>query len=88
MAKIGSIYLGGRESEAPNLKNFPSGIAFPLKCESGIDYIWESQDSCWQVELKHGHVYAVARSRDSQAYDSLVTSGLEQIQRCQDIISR
>lgn len=87
MAKIGNIYLGGKESETPDSENFPSGITFPLKCESEIDYIWESQDSGWQVELKHGHVYAVARSRDPQACDNLVASGLEQIQRCQDIIA-
>jgi len=87
MAKIGNVYLGGKESETPNSENFPSGIAFPLKCESEINYIWESQDSGWQVELKQGHIHAVARSRDPQAYDNLVTSGLEQIQRCQDIIA-
>ena len=87
MAKIGNIYLGGKESETPNSEHFLSGIAFPLKCESEIDYIWESQNSCWQVELKQDHVYAVARSCDLQAYDNLVTSGLEQIQRCLDIIA-
>jgi hypothetical protein len=87
MAKIGNVYLGGKESETPDSENFPSGIAFPLKCESEIDYIWESQDSGWQVELKHGHICAVARSHDPQAYDNLVTSGLERIQRCQDIIA-
>ena len=87
MAKIGNMWLGGKEPEAPNSEHFPSGIAFPVKCESKIDYIWESQDSHWQVELKQNHVHAVARSRDPQAYDSLVTSGLEQIQRCLDIIA-
>jgi hypothetical protein len=87
MAWIGSIYLGGKESGTPNSDDFPSGIAFPLKRESEIDYTWASQDLRWQVELKRGHVYAVARSHDHQAYDSLVTSGLEQIQRCQDIIA-
>ena len=85
MAKIGSIYLGGKESETADSENFPSGIAFPLKHEPEIDCIWESQDSRWQVELKQDHVYAVARSRDPQGYDNLVTSGLEQIQRCLDI---
>jgi len=87
MAKIGNIYLGGKESEIPDSEHFPSGIAFPLKSESVIDYIWESQDSHWQVELKQDHIHAVARSRDPQAYDNLVTSGLEQIQRCLDIIA-
>ena len=87
MTKIGNIYLGGKESETPNSEHFPSGIAFSLKCESEIDYIWESQNSRWQVELKQDHVYAVARSCDPQAYDNLVTSGLEQIQRCLDIIA-
>jgi len=87
MAKIGNIYLGGKESGTPDSENFPSGIAFPLKRESEIDCIWESQDPRWQVELKQDHIYAVARSRDPQAYDNLVTSGLEQIQRCLDIIA-
>jgi hypothetical protein len=87
MAKIGNIYLGGKETETPDSEHFPSGIAFPLKRESEIDYIWEYQDSRWQVELKQGNIYAVARSREPQAYDNLVTSGLEQIQRCLDIIA-
>lgn len=87
MAKTGNIYLGGKESETPNSEHFPSGIAFPLKCESEIDYIRESQDSHWQVEIKQNHAHAVARSRDPQAYNNLVTSGLEQIQRCLDIIA-
>jgi hypothetical protein len=87
MAKIGNIYLGGKESIEPTSEHFPSGIAFLLKCDSEIDYIWESQDSDWQVELKKDHIYVVARSRNSQVYDSLVTSGLEQIQRCLDIIA-
>lgn len=87
MAKIGNIYLGGKESEAPDSEHFPSGIAFSLKSESKIDYIWESQDSHWQVELKQDHLHAVAKSRNSQEYDNLVTSGLEQIQRCLDIIA-
>lgn len=87
MAKIGNIYLGGKESETPDSEHFPSGIAFPLKYESGIDYIWESQDFRWQVELKQNHFHAVARSHDPQTYDNLVTSGLEQMQRCLDIIA-
>jgi len=87
MARIGNVYLGGKESETPSSENFPSGIAFPLKGDCEIDYIWESQDLSWQVELKRGHVYAVARSHDPKAYGNLVTSGLEQIQRCQDTIA-
>jgi hypothetical protein len=86
MAKIGNIYLGGKDSETPDSEHFPSGIALPLKRESEIDHIWDSQDSRWQVELKQDNVHIVARSRVPQAYDSLVTSGLEQIQRCLDII--
>jgi len=87
MANIGNIYLGGKELEAPDSEHFPSGIAFPLRGESEIDYIWESQDSHWQVELKKDHIYAVARSHDLLAYDNLVTSGLEQMQRRLDIIA-
>jgi hypothetical protein len=87
MANIGSIYLGGKRPKTPNSEYFPSGIAFPLKRETEIDYEWESQDSHWQVELKQGHVYAVARSHELQTYNNLVTFGLEQIQRCLDIIA-
>ncbi len=87
MAKIGNIYLGGKEEGTPNSGHFLSGIAFPLKDEPEVDYIWESQDSHWQVELQKGHIYIVARSHDPQAYDNLVTAGLEQIQRCLDIIT-
>lgn len=85
MAKIGNIYLGGKETEIPNSGYFLSGLALPLKDEPKIDYIWESQDSRWQVELKRNHIYGIARSRDPQEYDNIVTSGLEQIQRCLDI---
>jgi len=87
MAKIGNIYLGGKESETHNSEHFSSGIALPFRCESEIDHIWESQDPRWQVELKQDHVYAITRSRAPQAYDNLVVSGLEQIQRCLDIIA-
>lgn len=87
MAKIGNIYLGGKELETPDSEHFPSGIAFPLKDEAEIDYIWESDDSRWQVELKQDHAHAVARSRDPQANDNVETSGLAQIQRCLDIIA-
>ena len=52
MSKIGHMYFGWKESETFDSKHFPSGIAFPLKDEFKIDYIWESQDSHWQVELK------------------------------------
>jgi hypothetical protein len=87
MAKIGNIYLGGKREGIPNSEHFPSGLALPLKSESEINYIWESQDSRWQVELQKNHIYIVARSRDPQVYDNIVTSGLEQIQRCLDIIT-
>lgn len=87
MAKIGNIYLGGKESGIPDSEQFLSGIAFPLKNEPEIDFSWESQDSRWQVELSGGNANVVARSHDSQAYDSLVTSGLEQIERCLDIVA-
>jgi hypothetical protein len=87
VAKIGNIYLGGKESGIPDSERFLSGIAFPLKNEPEIDFSWESQDSRWQVELSRGNANVVARSHDSQAYDSLVTSGLEQIERCLDIVA-
>ena len=58
-----------------------------MRYESEIDYIWESQDSHWQVELRRGHIHVVARSREPRTYDNLVLSGLEQIQRCLDIIA-
>jgi hypothetical protein len=87
MAKIGNIYLGGKEEGTPNSGHFLSGIAFPLKDEPEIDYTWESQDARWQVELQRNHIYIAARSRYPQVYDNIVTSGLEQIQRCLDIVT-
>jgi hypothetical protein len=87
MAKIGNIYIGGKEAETPNSEHFPSGIASPLKFESKVDYTWDSQDARWQVELQKGHASVVARSRDPQAYDNLVTTGIAQIQICLDIIA-
>jgi len=87
MAKIGNVYLGGKASEIPESERFPSGITFPLENEPEIDYTWQSYDSLWQVELNRGNANVVARSRNPQAYDSLVTSGLEQIERCLDIVA-
>ena len=60
MAKIGNIYLGGKESEIPESERFLSGITFPLKNEPEIDYTWQSHDSRWQVELSRGNANVVA----------------------------
>jgi hypothetical protein len=87
MAKIGKIYLGGKDLDIPDAEQFRSGIAFPLKNEPEIDYRWRSQDSQWEVELNHDLANVVARSRNLQALDSLMTSGLEQIERCLDIVA-
>jgi hypothetical protein len=86
MAKLGEIFLGGREPELTGSEQFLSGIGFPLNVEPEIDCVWESQDSNWQVELKKKQLYAVAKSRIIQDYDNLVVNGLEQIQRCLDIV--
>lgn len=87
MAKIGSIYLAGKELPQNAPEHFSSGIAFPLRAGSGISHIWNSDDSNWQVELKRDHTHVVARSHHPLDYENLVTGGLEQIQRCLDIIA-
>ena len=87
MAKIGNIFLGGKEPDTLNLEYFPCGIAFLLRNEAEIDHIYNSQDSRWQVEIKKNHIYIVSRSRDIQTYDNLIISGLKHIQRCLDIIA-
>lgn len=87
MAKIGDLYIGGEETLAQGLEAFPSGIAFPIQGKPEIDYIWDSDNSEWQVELKKEHGHVVARSRKPQEYKILVTSGLEQVQRCLDLIA-
>lgn len=87
MASIGNLYIGGKDTTEPDMHQFQSGIAFPLKDRSEVDYIWNPEDSGWQVELKKEHDHVVARSRQPRDHESLVTSGLEQIQRCLDIIS-
>jgi len=87
MAKIGELFLGGKEPGIPGSEQYICGIAFPLNQDVDIDFIWESLDSSWNVELKKNHQYAVAKSRIAQSYDSLVLNGLEQIQRCLDIVA-
>lgn len=87
MAKLGSIYLGGKELPQLAPGHFPSGIAFPLKDKSETSQIWHSDDSKWQVELKHDHTHIVARSTEPMDYQNLVTRGLEQIQRCLDVVA-
>jgi len=87
VAKVGNLYIGGEEPLAEGSESFPSGIAFPIDNEPGIDYTWNSEDSQWQVEIKKNHSHVVARSREPQQYDALVTSGLEQLQRCLDIVA-
>ncbi len=87
MAKIGDIFIGGKEPDTVNKEYYPCGIAFLLRSEATIDYIYKSQDSRWQVEIKKNHNYIVSRSRDIQTYDNLIISGLKHIQRCLDIIA-
>ncbi len=84
MASIGIISLGGRNSEKGD---FPSGIALHLTTASKIDYLWESKDRLWQVQLAKDHELAVARSRERYSLDSLLAAGLSEIQKCLDIVA-
>lgn len=87
MAKLGGILLGGTEPTVTNSEQFSSGIGFPLETESEIDFLWESSDSRWQVEIKKKHLYVVARARYILDYDKLIIEGLEQVQRCLDVLA-
>jgi hypothetical protein len=87
MAKVGTIYLGGKDPDILTSEHSSCGIAFLLKSETEIDYIYYSQDCLWQVEIKKNHNYVVARSRDSIKYEDLIVLGLKYIQRCLDIIA-
>ena len=85
MAKIGSIYLGGRDFPECAPEHFPCGIAFPLKGKSELSQVWASDDPNWQVEIKQGHEYVVAQSHKAIELEDLVATGLEEIQRCLDV---
>lgn len=87
MARIGDIHIGGKEPDTPSAELFPSGLAFALKSTYKADYLWESDDSNWQVELKQGQSHIVARSRKWYSYQGLVTYGFEQAQRCLDLMA-
>jgi len=82
MASIGIISLGGRNSEEGD---FPSGIAFHLITASKIDFLWESKDRIWQVQLAKDHELVVAKSRERYALEPLLAAGLSEIQKCLDI---
>lgn len=86
MAKIGAIYLGGSDFSQGEPEHFSGGIAFQLKSKSKINHIWSSDDSNWEVEIKQNHKYVIARSHKEIGLNDLVNLGLEQIQRCFDIL--
>jgi hypothetical protein len=85
MAKIGSLYIGGKEKDGDAY--FSSGISFTINNAPNFNYLFKSEDNNWEVELRKGEDNIVARSKSSLTVDDLLKIGFEQINQCLDIIA-
>ena len=86
MAQIGSIYLGGREGKPDTQEIFQSGIAFSLKEDSKVNELF-LYNTVWEAEVKQGHKYIIARSRDTFTVDQILAIGFEACQHFLDLLS-
>jgi hypothetical protein len=85
MAKIGSLYIGGKEKDGDTY--FSSGISFTINNAPNFNYLFKSEDNNWEVELRKGEDNIVARSKSSLTVDDLLKIGFEQINQCLVIIA-
>jgi len=84
LAYIGSLFIAGSEEFEEKYK---SGIAYGLAAKSSVDFLYEFDDSTWQVELKKDVSDIVARSTKELNKEILASDGFEIIQRALDILS-
>lgn len=86
MARVGDIVLGGRDGALATGAPIASAIAFELSSLSPTSGLYVSSRD-WEVELRKGQLWAVARSSKSVKVDELPSIGLEQINRRLDLLS-
>lgn len=86
MAKLGEIILGGRGATLRSGAQIFSAVAYELSAlaPSSARYVTSAD---WEVELRKGQVFAVARSSLPLDLSALLSHGLEQIQRHLDLLS-
>ena len=79
MAKIGSMVLGGR--------GLGCGAAFQLSAPAPFSHLYAPAGEVWEVEAHEGEATIVARTPDLLSRSDLLARGLEQVQRCLDLLS-
>jgi hypothetical protein len=79
MAKVGGLGLGGRGSG--------SGAAFQLSAPARLSYVYAPAGEPWEVEIREGETNIVARTPNSLGRSHVLAYGLEQVQRCLDLLS-
>jgi len=84
VASVGACFIAGMEERNGRYR---SGVAFSLHTKPQIDFIYDSDDGCWQVELwKHSET-VVARATDALGREPLLAEGFEKIQKVLDILA-
>jgi len=87
MARIGQLYLGGKNAEEQPLVLANSSIAFELDNVSTKNFVYNSDDGEWYIELKSGQKHIVARSFKIFSQKDILRIGFEQAQRALDILA-
>lgn len=79
MARLGHITLGGRTSGV--------SVAFDLSDPAPSSYLHVAPEGSWEVEVHLGEANIVARTPHPLPRREILAQGLEQAQRCLDILS-
>jgi hypothetical protein len=79
MAKIGNIELGGR--------GLGCGIAFQLSGPAPVSHLYIPAGEAWEIEMCEGQPNIVARTPNLLSRPDVLAQGLEQVQRCLDLLS-
>lgn len=85
MARIGSIYVGGKEGRDSG-EVFTSGIGFFLDSDSMISDLYFSKDD-WEIELSQGNQCIVARSTKRFTVEQILSIGFDLCQKFLDLVS-
>jgi hypothetical protein len=87
MSQIGNIAFGGHGIVGQLGKPIVSAVAFDLSQPSLFDYIYTPSGEQWEIELKSGQSTIIVRTPDHVDRLALLAHGLEQAQRCLDLIA-
>lgn len=85
MAKVGTINLGGHNIIGQLGEPIFSAVAFYLSDPAQFDFLYLNER--WEVELKSGQALVIARTSEKPERSAILSQGLEQAQRCLDLIS-